>query len=554
VGEDTQSEQTTKADLVLIIDDDQTSRLLMATTLAAAGMETLQASSGREALCLIDEVHFGAVLLDIRMPEMSGLEVLARLRARRETRTLPVILVSGEAEVSDRVGGLQAGADDYVVKPFKSAELVARVQAQLRERAAWGEVIEDHLHKRASVASALGQVIPETTPEATADAICQQLRSAGQGSGAAVLAFVGEGVVIPLAVSGLVAWNMEAGTPLPRSVGYYLAAKAEEGPWIEDLGQDPAAALSSRPAPEIDTLACAPLYRGGRPGGLLVLGASPSLGQASAMQRSMLLSEAIDYAAIAGSRLGAALHHRSENSRRRVAIELVIDAGGFFPVFQPIVDLSDERVVGYEALTRFTDGANPAVRFAEAAAVGVGLDLELATMHAALQASLALPSDHFVSLNVSPELILAEGGGLLRVHPRPVVLELTEHEPVEDYEALRRALDVLVPPHQASVDDAGSGFASLRHVLAISPRFVKLDRSWVAQIEDDPARQALVAGLSHFATTTGSRLIAEGIETEAEMMALRVLNVGMGQGYLFGRPLPVDPSGLPSQLTTRPAA
>jgi EAL domain-containing protein (putative c-di-GMP-specific phosphodiesterase class I) len=180
------------------------------------------------------------------------------------------------------------------------------------------------------------------------------------------------------------------------------------------------------------------------------------------------------------------------------------------------------------------------LRFAEAAAVGVGLDLEVATMASALEHSLALPSEHFVSLNLSPDLILAEGADLLSHHPRPVVLELTEHEPVEDYQALREALSALVPPHEASVDDAGSGFASLRHVLAISPHFIKLDRSWVTNIEADPARQALVAGLSHFASTTGSRLIAEGIEAEAEMEALRQLEVGLGQGYLLGRPLPIE--------------
>lgn len=97
---------------------------------------------------------------------------------------------------------------------------------------------------------------------------------------------------------------------------------------------------------------------------------------------------------------------------------------------------------------------------------------------------------------------------------------------------------MLNTPHQASVDDAGSGFASLRHVLAISPHYIKLDRTWVAGIEADPARQALVAGLSHFAGTTGSELIAEGIETEAEMDAVRQLDVNLGQGYLFGHPLP----------------
>jgi DNA-binding response OmpR family regulator len=344
-------------DPVLIVDDDPTTRSLMALSLSAAGLETVEASSGEEALCLIDEASFAAVLLDIQLPGVAGLDVLASLRDRRQTRTLPVILVTGDGQVDDRVRGLQAGANDYVVKPFKPAELVARVEAQLREQAAWEEVIQAHLSKRADVASALGKVMPQATPEATAETICNQLRAVGHDSGAALLAFVGDGVVVPLALSDLPAWEMEAGSPLPRSLGHYLIAKAEHGPWLEHLEQSASATISSRPTPDQDILACAPLYRAGRAGGLLVLGARPRRGQASAKQASMVLSEAIDYAAIAGSRLGVALHQRSERARRRSAIEGVIEAGGFFPVFQPIVDLSDQRVGGAEALSRFADGA-----------------------------------------------------------------------------------------------------------------------------------------------------------------------------------------------------
>ena len=90
--------------------------------------------------------------------------------------------------------------------------------------------------------------------------------------------------------------------------------------------------------------------------------------------------------------------------------------------------------------------------------------------------------------------------------------------------------------------DAGSGFASLRHVLALEADYVKLDQSWVTGIDDDPARQALVAGLGHFAARTGSVLIAEGVESDVERGMLAELEVGLGQGFLFGRPLPVGAS------------
>ena len=100
---------------------------------------------------------------------------------------------------------------------------------------------------------------------------------------------------------------------------------------------------------------------------------------------------------------------------------------------------------------------------------------------------------------------------------------------------MRAALTHL--PHvRLAVDDAGAGFASLRHILELRPDFVKLDIGLVRGVNADPARAAMVAGVCHFASVTGTRLIAEGVETQAEADSLRVLGVELAQGYLFGRP------------------
>ncbi len=116
------------------------------------------------------------------------------------------------------------------------------------------------------------------------------------------------------------------------------------------------------------------------------------------------------------------------------------------------------------------------------------------------------------------------------------MLELTEHDPVDDYALLRTALEGLGEGTRLSVDDAGSGYASLQHILALRPAYVKLNIAFVSGLHDDPARQAMVAGLRHFATQTGSELIAEGVETADERLALDQLAVRLGQGYLLGRP------------------
>jgi EAL domain-containing protein (putative c-di-GMP-specific phosphodiesterase class I) len=220
----------------------------------------------------------------------------------------------------------------------------------------------------------------------------------------------------------------------------------------------------------------------------------------------------------------------------------VIDTDSFRPVFQPFVRLRDRQVSGYEALTRFTDGTPPDAVFTEATHLSMGVELELATLRAAVAAARFLPPDRFVSINGSPALVVGaiqELRRLLQSSDQLFVLEITEHDRVDDYGVLLDLLELLRPRVRLSIDDAGSGFSSLRHVLTLRPDFVKLDQSWVRNIEADPSRQALVAGLAHFARATRCVLIAEGIETEAELHVVDGLGVEFGQGFLFGHPADV---------------
>jgi EAL domain-containing protein (putative c-di-GMP-specific phosphodiesterase class I) len=277
------------------------------------------------------------------------------------------------------------------------------------------------------------------------------------------------------------------------------------------------------------------------PLGLILFGAS--LGRhADGLARRMPLF--LEVADVTAALLSADFQADQEQMRARASLEAIIAGQAFTPHFQPLVSLADRAVVGYEALTRFADGTPPDIRFAEAERLGLGHELELATLRAALQAAASLPSATFLALNVSPSLVLVgEDLGLaLAARAQELVLEITEHARIDDYAALRAALCRIDPPVKVAVDDAGSGYASLAHILALRPAHVKLDLSWIRDIETDPARQALVAGLVHFAAEVGCDLIGEGIETEAELRTLRRLGVPLGQGFLFGRPLPAPSS------------
>lgn len=233
---------------------------------------------------------------------------------------------------------------------------------------------------------------------------------------------------------------------------------------------------------------------------------------------------------------------RAQETRRR--IQAVIDDRAFLNVFQPICDLSTGRPVGFESLCRFQSEPyrSPDKWFSEAAEVGLGLALEQAVLSEALVVSRQLPPDVYVSVNVSPELLTSPwlSGLLVAFRDRKVLVEVTEHVAVQDYGVLRDAIAGL-RAHGAmiAVDDAGAGYSGLQHIVQIQPDVLKLDNSLVREVDCDPARRALLAALIYFSRETGCTMVAEGIETESQRLALQALGVAKGQGYLLGRPMPI---------------
>ncbi|MCV6824365.1 MULTISPECIES: phosphate regulon transcriptional regulator PhoB [Halocynthiibacter] len=117
---------------VLLVEDEPAQREVLAYNLEAEGYHVLRAADGEEALLMVREELPDLVLLDWMLPNVSGIEICRRLKSRGETRGIPVIMLSARSEEVDRVRGLETGADDYVVKPYSVAELMARVRTQLK--------------------------------------------------------------------------------------------------------------------------------------------------------------------------------------------------------------------------------------------------------------------------------------------------------------------------------------------------------------------------------------------------------------------------------------
>jgi EAL domain-containing protein (putative c-di-GMP-specific phosphodiesterase class I) len=234
-----------------------------------------------------------------------------------------------------------------------------------------------------------------------------------------------------------------------------------------------------------------------------------------------------------------------EEVRARVDEALTAD-DGLVTVYQPVIALDGWTVLGVEALSRFprSNVRTPDMWFAEAASIGLGAELELRALRSALVALQRLPGDLFLSVNLSPAVVL-ERGRLEEtfdgVDLRRVVLEMTEHAPVDDYHELGAALRPFRDRGlRIAVDDAGAGYASLRHILWLTPDWIKLDISITRDIDSDAARAALASALIGFAAKVGSSIIAEGIETDAELEALASLGATAGQGYHLGRPTTLE--------------
>jgi EAL domain-containing protein (putative c-di-GMP-specific phosphodiesterase class I)/CheY-like chemotaxis protein len=235
----------------------------------------------------------------------------------------------------------------------------------------------------------------------------------------------------------------------------------------------------------------------------------------------------------------------AEMRRRRVDLmRRVVQGEGVEMAFQPIKDLRTGETVGLEALARFgtRPTASPEVWFHEAAEIGLRVDLELTTARAALAHIDRFPPGAYLAVNLSPDTAVSpEFLRLLAQTPvERVVFEVSEHARVPDYDVLNHSLSELrAMGGRLAIDDAGAGFASLQHILRLSPDIIKLDISLTRGVDGDRARHALASALTSFAAEIDADIVAEGIETREELGALRALGVTYGQGYYLGRPGPL---------------
>jgi EAL domain-containing protein (putative c-di-GMP-specific phosphodiesterase class I) len=248
------------------------------------------------------------------------------------------------------------------------------------------------------------------------------------------------------------------------------------------------------------------------------------------------------FADLAASQIERELDDNARRDARIARISEIVERGHLTMALQPIHRLEDGRPVGVECLARFSDCDTrpPDLWFAEAASVGLGVELEMLAVRQALRALAYIPAEMYLAVNASPATLLSgQLDPVVAAAPAGrLVVEVTEHSRVEDYGAIRAALARLRGRARLAIDDVGAGYSGLRHILDLKPDILKLDMSLTRDVDSDRARATLARAMVAFADSIGATIVAEGVETEAEMRTLRELGIGFGQGFHFSRPMP----------------
>jgi EAL domain-containing protein (putative c-di-GMP-specific phosphodiesterase class I)/CheY-like chemotaxis protein len=540
--------------VVLIADDDEEVALLLRTFLKPLDCEILTARDGEEALAVAQARLPDAVLLDVMMPKRSGWEVCQALKAVQRTSRIGVILVTGRGDVKDRLTGLQVGADDYLVKPFNRDEVTKRVQAVLdraREQRpdsaqAGRTAVEAMLVDRATSMPSLPLIldrVKEMLIEQSEIGIVfvdiEQFESIEAEYGWAffdeLLYHVGQII------------SSEAKQQFPNAtVTCHRVGGSSFYVFYETRGQD----LSEENASER-------VAQGLRQ--KLIDATRKRFTHLHAEQIGFFIGTArIDYRPqirlerqiYAGMQTAAdAVRNAEQLRKKQLTRELrdIIRRKRLTTLFQPIVWAKDSTVFGYEILTRGPAGSsfrNSDMLFSFAREAKLAWALEAIALEAALKRLKETDlRDRKFLLNLEAEMF---GESEFRIHdmvsyfaehPGHFVFELTERAAIEDYAQFRELLSEFREKGiEVAIDDAGSGYASLEAIAAIAPDYLKITKSLVSTLADEPIKQDLVKMLIELGGKINAKTLAEGIETVEEYETCRDLGIDLIQGYYFAHP------------------
>ena len=585
---------------VLIVDDVADNRTILARRFQRLNFEVAEAEGGRAALLMIERCAFDVVLLDIMMPDMTGIEVLREIRCNFSQSKLPVIMVTANSRSEDIVEALEIGANDYVTKPVDFAVALARVNTQVERKFASEalELMNTELHRanlglesriseRTQRLSEVNRkLVKEIAQRQSTEDRSQFLAYHDALTGLANRALFREDLeralvdariarspvaVLFIDLDGFKGVNDTLGHTVGDGLLKILGARLRDGltesariarlggdefAILQTTGEQPHAALAL--ASQAVDLLSSPCQVDDH---TITVGASVGVVISKrGLENPEYLLKSADlamYRAKADGRGAFRLFDPEIDAAARARRMLEIDLRNalarreFEVYYQPLVAMDTRRVCSFEALARWRHPVRGPIAPAEFIPVAedTGLILQLGewVLREACAEAMRWPAHLSVSVNISPvefqrgDVVKAVRNALASsgLPPQRLGIEITETVLMEQTAKNIAALTKLRELGvSVSIDDFGAGFSSFSYLRAYPFDKIKVDRSFVQDLPRDERSRTLIGAIARLGVQFGMRTTIEGVETEEQLKWLGAEGCSEVQGYLFSKPVP----------------
>ncbi|MGE5276339.1 MAG: EAL domain-containing protein [Acidobacteriota bacterium] len=539
---------------ILVVDDDDDILLIVQTILGGAGYVAHTARNGREGIEMALELRPDLILLDVMMPELSGWEVCTTLKNAPETRQVPIAMLTVKNEIRDLITGMQAGADEYITKPFTRRKLLATVQKLLEERDASPPAFLTGENEEVRFKNLLFDPV---TRLPTVPVIIDALRDRLLDNRDLGVLFVD--VEQYSHIEATYGWEVfddllrETGRALRRMLGTLFAS--EDFVAVNRAGGSDFYVFTSLEAGN-ETLAR--LQRKARQveeslrgtldeafGSRIHKRIGVFVGHAVIRSNPQMRVERLVYRALREAINVASTKEEERQTILRETFKDILRRGRIRTVYQPIFSLSSLELFGHEALTRGpldTAFESPELLFAFAGENETIWELEQLCLGSSA-ARYQIQPGPLLFINVEADSITALSSRGPDTLPslfalkEKVVLEVTERSAIRDVPVFRDALrELRRHGFRIAIDDAGSGYASLQSIAELRPNFLKVANTLVTGLHSDTIKRDVVEMLVNLARRIDAVCVAEGIETPQDLEECRRLGIPYGQGFYLAVP------------------
>ena len=526
---------------ILMIDDDADLTRTVGDALEAHGYSASVANCGEHGLELAYTQHPHLILLDVMMPGMDGYQVCRELQFGY-TKDIPVVFLTAKTELANMMEANRSGASAYVTKPFRIERLLQTIHDVLRDAAVYRDEITG-LPTFASVQVELQRRLLDHTQLGILYVTVDGVHALEQQRGFEVVDDIFRllGKELTETRGRLIRTEDFVSVSSLGDAFLVVLAPARDQGFVDD---DDLRQVKERLEQELLDFLEGKLDSELQGHVDLYVGYS-RLSQSPKIRFKRALLKAIDHAMRGIQQERSELQHRLSTEFERVISQAQITC-----VFQPIIDLSDYAVIGYELLARGpiqSELHRPDALFEVARAENRVPELDRLCRLVAARGGATLPPEYLRFINTEPIDLLSRSRGEMRVQEfidatpealrSQTVMEITENSVIDDFAHMRHVIDRLRDRgFRIAIDDAGAGYAGLQTMVELEPDFIKLDMSLTRHLDKSIVKQKLIGTLRDFCSQAGIGLVAEGIETQAQLDTLLALGITYAQGFLFARP------------------